>query len=76
MIDFADDPLVVYVTEDVGMLELRINKCLWQAKRWMDKRSTEYDPGEDQGFTSHEHKMLQIFEDYDRRKRSRVEEKH
>ena len=33
IIGFADDALIVCAAEDVGSLELRINKSLWHTKR-------------------------------------------
>ena len=40
IISFVDDALVC-VAEDVRILELKINENLWQAKRWLYKRSLE-----------------------------------
>ena len=44
IIGFADDALVVCAAEDVRILELRINKSLWRAKRWLDRRSLKIAP--------------------------------
>ena len=44
IIGFADDALVVCATDDVGILELRINDSLWQAKRWLDCRGLKMAP--------------------------------
>ena len=44
IIGFADDALVVCATEDVIILELRINESLWRAKRWMDSRGLKIAP--------------------------------
>ena len=44
IIGFADDALVVCATEDVRILELRINKSLWRAKRWLDSRGLKMAP--------------------------------
>ena len=38
IIGFADDTLVVCATDDVRILELKINESLWRAKRWLDSR--------------------------------------
>ena len=41
IVGFADDALVVCVTDDFGILELRINGRLWRAKRWSDSRGLQ-----------------------------------
>ena len=43
IIGFADDALVC-AAEDVGILELRINESLWQAKHWFNSRGLEMAP--------------------------------
>ena len=40
-ISFVDNALIVCAADDVGILELRINKSLRRAKRWLDSRSLE-----------------------------------
>ena len=44
IIGFADDALVVCATDDVGILQLRINESLWRAKRWLDSRCRKMAP--------------------------------
>ena len=44
IIGFADDALVVCATDDVRILELRINESLWRAKRWLDSRCLKMTP--------------------------------
>ena len=44
IIDFADDALVVCASDNVGILELRINDSLWRAKRWLDSRGLKLAP--------------------------------
>ena len=44
IIGFTDDALVVCAADDVGILELRINESLWQAKRWLDSRCLKMSP--------------------------------
>ena len=44
IIGLADDVLVVCVAEDGRVLELRINKSLWRAKRWLDSRNLKMAP--------------------------------
>ena len=44
IIGFADDALAVCAADDVGILELRINKSLWQAKRWLKSRCLKKAP--------------------------------
>ena len=44
IVSFADDSLVVCVADDVRILELRINECLWRARRWLDSRSLKMAP--------------------------------
>ena len=41
---FADDALVIYAAEDVGILELRTNESLWWAKSWLDSRGLQMAP--------------------------------
>ena len=44
IIGFADDALVVCAADDVRILELKINKSLWRAKRWLDSRCLKMAP--------------------------------
>ena len=44
IIGFADDALVVCATDDVRILELRINESLWRAKRCLDSRCLKMAP--------------------------------
>ena len=44
IIGFTDDALVVCATEDVRLLELRINESLWRAKCWLDSRGLKMAP--------------------------------
>ena len=44
IIGFADDALVVCAADDVTILELRINKSLCRAKRWLDGRCLKMAP--------------------------------
>ena len=44
IIGFADDALVVCATDDIRILELRINKSLWRAKSWLDSRGLKTVP--------------------------------
>ena len=44
IIGFADDALVVFAADNVGILELRINDTLWRAKRWLDSRGLKLAP--------------------------------
>ena len=44
IVGFADDALVVCAADHVGILELRINESLWQAKRWLDIRDLKIAP--------------------------------
>ena len=41
---FADNALVVYVAEDVRILEIRINESLWRVKRWLNSRGQKMAP--------------------------------
>ena len=43
-ISFADDAIVVCAADSVGILELRINKTLPRAKRWLDSRGLKMAP--------------------------------
>ena len=42
IIGFVDDALVVCAADDVRILQLRINECLWRAKRWLDSRGLKW----------------------------------
>ena len=44
IIGFVNYALVTWAAEDVGILELRINEILWQAKRWLDSRGLKMAP--------------------------------
>ena len=44
IIAFADDALFVCAAEDVRILELRMNRSLWRAKRWLDSRGLKMAP--------------------------------
>ena len=44
IIGFVDDALVVCAAKDVKILELRINDCLWRAKRWLNSRCLKISP--------------------------------
>ena len=44
IIGFADDALVVCAADEVRILALRINECLWRAKLWLDKRFLKMAP--------------------------------
>ena len=44
IIGFADDAPVVCAADDVRILDLRINECLWRAKRWLDSRCLKMAP--------------------------------
>ena len=44
IICFADDALVVCATDDVKIVELRINDSMWRAKRWLDNRCLKMAP--------------------------------
>ena len=49
IIGFADDVLVVCASDDVKILELRINDSLWWAKRWLDSKCLKMAPEETEG---------------------------
>ena len=44
IIGVADDALVVGAADDVRIRELRINKSLWRAERWLDSRCLKMAP--------------------------------
>ena len=44
IVGFADDALVVTATDDVRILELRINESLWRAEPWLDSRGLKIAP--------------------------------
>ena len=44
IVGFADDALVVCTTDDVRILELRINESLWRVKRSLDSRGLKMAP--------------------------------
>ena len=63
IIGFADDALVACAADDVRILELRINECLWREKRWLDSICLKVDNGKDRGFAGHGQEILPIPED-------------
>ena len=62
IIGFVDDALFVCATDDVRILELRINESLWRAKRWLVSRCLKM-PLKNRGFTGHGQEILPIPED-------------